>query len=568
MKGKIVLVTNKLLQIIFDRRGYDDNFLSKMNDSIHGKPLYIDEMADTLHEVKSERITILTDFDTDGIMAGIIAFAGLSELGFTVSLYTPDVKDGYIWDSKVIDKIMLQFPDTKVILTCDTGISCHDGIKYAKDKGLCVLVTDHHKQTGSKPLADVIVNPWQKNDPYDFEICGSYVMYTVLEAYAEKYCSLFLQFQIQRLCVFAGIATVTDLMPVLYENRQPVSDAVTICNMSKLGLTDNWVGSKPYTNAFAGLLTMMNCLEAKKKLYNIDESLFGWQLGPLLNSPKRMGNDVSAAFLLFLSDNDDVRRAAFEELYNLNEQRKELIGNVMEDLETSYQPYAPFIYFTNAEAGLLGLVASKFSNETGYPCIVVNRLAGNVCKGSGRSPAWFPFLQFTAGLNLSEFSASGHEAAFGISFLGTDTPIIYDALLKYIAEFLEENADIISDDDVLLVGNNSDMDAKLDYFELKDFYHACKAFKPFGIGFPEPKAMLMLDTKKDALKWERLGSEKQHWKGRSNGGFDILLWNQGNIELDKIEKPVIEGTFGESVYNGFWSLNFVGELKHKEKQLS
>lgn len=552
---------NKLLKLVFDRRGYTSDFLRQMKDTSRNELMHAHDMAGILHANRHRRITVLGDFDVDGVMSGIVGFAGLSELGFKVHLYTPDPMDGYEWGRHVIDKLVSQFPDTEVLLTCDSGTSCHEGIRRAKELGLIVLVTDHHKQVGILPDADSVVNPMQAGETYEHGgICGCHVLYQVLLTYAMTYGTPYLVSQIAKLRVFAGIATVTDLMPVLYESREMIEDAITICNMLFPEKIGDWTGSAPYTNAFLGIGTLLRGLAGARKLYGIDEELFGWQIGPMFNSPKRLGHSVSDVFCLFLSGSEQDRSQAFARLCHMNEERKVLVAKALSEIksETSYQPYAPLIYFTDAFPGVLGLIAAKLSQESGMPCLVVNRDADNFCHGSGRSPEWLPFFVAAEAVSVRGFSVRGHDHAFGCNFPGEKGNMIFSRLSEYAEEALGNLT--VGEDDHLLVGNAAGVDVGLDYHALKSFYFAAKAFKPFGKGFPEPRVVLKLVGAKNCIAWNRMGSDNQHIKGVFAGGFDILLWNQGELPVEEIDALSIEGTFSESNFQGNWGLTFVGTV--------
>ena len=98
----------------------------------------------------NDHIVIYRDYDCDGISAGAIAMECLSALGAYVDHYANQRGiDGYGMCPAGVDSILAKWPDTKIVLTVDNGISAHDGIRYAKGAGLRVIVTDHH-ETGTE----------------------------------------------------------------------------------------------------------------------------------------------------------------------------------------------------------------------------------------------------------------------------------------------------------------------------------------------------------------------------------------------------------------------------------
>src|SRR5699024_305175 len=141
-------VMNKLIRAMLKNRGYDDDFLSRINTCDHALPSGIPELCARLdfYRKTGGRIVVLADFDTDGLMSGVIGFAGLAELGFSVALYLPST-DGYGFDASDIEKIKADYSDVKVILNGDVGIAAHEGVQAARDSGIEVLVTEHHRDT-------------------------------------------------------------------------------------------------------------------------------------------------------------------------------------------------------------------------------------------------------------------------------------------------------------------------------------------------------------------------------------------------------------------------------------
>ena len=201
---------NRLLERMFENRGYSKDMIISMDEPLGGKLLDIDLFCSVLHQayLNHDPVVILSDFDMDGIMGGVIGYAGLAELGFSVSLFCPDPSEGYGFSKKTIDRLLSEFSNTKVIVTADTGISELDSISYAKSLGMTVLVTDHHVQK-QVSAADVIVDPSRLDEVYPNPgICGACVLYFCLKEYAALYGTLFQQEQIDRLCLFAGIGTV------------------------------------------------------------------------------------------------------------------------------------------------------------------------------------------------------------------------------------------------------------------------------------------------------------------------------------------------------------------------
>lgn len=567
-----------LLKKTFENRKYTPEFLQEIENG-HYKNLHnIDVLADKLHELKEsgKHITIMPDFDSDGINSGITGFSGLSELGFNVSLFIPNPKEGYEITSETIDRMLSEHPNTDAILTCDVGITCFEGIDYAKSKGITVLVTDHHiekeRPDGLQP-ADCIVDPMCEADTYEHpRICGAFVLYQCLQYYANKYCDEFMQEQIKRLRVFAGIGTISDVMPILYENRQLVREAIGIAKMVYFGGDDYIIGCiqgcEVYRRAFYGLHILIKAFAEAGKLKSpndIDEEFFGYYLAPTLNSVKRMDKDMKLVFGVFFGPDFEENAKA---LVELNEERKELVKKhsaILEETKATQQ-YAPYIYFSDAPSGILGLLAMEIMNKTGMPAIVVRQEENGKIHGSGRSPKWYKFLTNTV---PHGFSPSGHNPAFGIKFNDLDE-------ISKMKEFLQTDTNGIYEQGVadgtiatettydFIIAQDGTGDVTLDVATFAEYITELSYYRPFGEEFEAPNILLKYDlsTINEDEDIKVMGSEKQHLKIVIDYGIEVLLWNQAD-KFDVIKKSdilLVAGHLEESEFMGKHRISFVGTI--------
>ncbi len=253
------------------------------------------------------------------------------------------------------------YPDTKAVITADVGVAAQEAINYAQLKGLKVFVTDPHT-VGVLPQAEVVVDPNRPDDPYELKgICGAYVMQQCLAYYADRYEDFITKEQINRLCVFAGIGTVSDSMPLYQQNRILVRDALSICRYiysnGDSDVVDNLPGSLTYRKAFYGLYLILDLFASLGKIGDmagLNEEFFGFYLAPMFNAVKRMEGNMDDAFGVFFGHEPE---ASLQRLYDLNEQRRLTVEEFYEKLDQDPQPFAPYVYFTEAHKGILGLLA-------------------------------------------------------------------------------------------------------------------------------------------------------------------------------------------------------------------
>ncbi len=562
-----------LFSLICERRGVSMDALRNLFDE---RPVYIDGMdgfADFLRDHPDFVYTILSDFDSDGDNAAIIAFAGMSELGFKVRLYTPSAKDGYGFNSPdVIARLLQEFPDTDVIITCDNGIDCKEGISLAHLSGLQVIVTDHHIQK-TDVGADLVIDPSSLFSQCEFKgVCGAYVIWKCLYHYAVVYGSAFMQEQIYRLRVFAGIATVTDGMPMIYENRKLVRETVVFCRMLLSDRFRDLSGCVVYMNVFLGLRVLLEELFQDKPSVTLDEDLFGFYIGPIFNAAtKRIGESAFPVYRLFFGCFcQEDRQAAARELFRYNERRKKLVSDYMQKLATLEHPFAPYIYLTDAPAGILGLLATKFMDKSGMPTLVFGKSENGKRSCSGRSPEWFSFYDdAVSGIAKSLFvSVGGHAAAFGATAAESKLEDIYQYFCTRSQELSDElSSDLFSDLPDVVLGIDGDME--LDLISLWEFYSEIESYRPYGPGFVKPD--IGIRFRSGDVKWYSLGryfdddgvQKCRHMKAVFPNGFQILFWNQCFTVSELPDVLYCRGDFSVSEYDGMVSLQFAGVLQEE-----
>ena len=135
--------------IIRERKGWHTHVIEQLEVSTDEPLPDLDRSVELIHrEISQGRtITVLTDYDMDGVAAGILTYAGLAELGAHVELVIPHYEGPREITAPKVDQALAQYPTTSLLITCDVGINSNEGIDRAHDRGVAVIVTDHHIQT-------------------------------------------------------------------------------------------------------------------------------------------------------------------------------------------------------------------------------------------------------------------------------------------------------------------------------------------------------------------------------------------------------------------------------------
>ena len=221
-----------------------NNYLNGTIDELNSPWLFkdMDKAVDILKiKISQEnKIRIICDYDVDGICSGFILHQCLLNLGANVDIVIPHrIKDGYGINERLIKEASEDCVDT--ILTCDNGIAAIDQVKYAKELGMTVVITDHHEvvykeENGERkyilPDADAVVNHKQKDCGYPFkELCGAMVAYQLMSALYDLMSEG--SMYIKKMLPYAAMATVCDVVELQGENRIVVKEGIKMlktCN--------------------------------------------------------------------------------------------------------------------------------------------------------------------------------------------------------------------------------------------------------------------------------------------------------------------------------------------------
>ncbi len=572
---------NILINLFKKRRGFSDEEYELIKsrkttyDYENSKLLDIDKACQILNDYKNKEITIIPDYDADGIMSGVIAYAGLSELGFhKTNIYYPSSDTGYGMSKDSLKEALLLYPNTELIFTCDNGISSIEAIDYALTLGIPTLVTDHHPEI-ERSSAIAIVNPHRLDEEYPFKgLSGATVVWKTLFNYSNIF-DIEKRAQIIRLSVFAGISTITDVMPHLEENRPLINFMEKEINKTKSSFdkinNNTFCDSEVYRNSFLGLNLLVSTLSNNNN-NALESDFIGYYLGPCLNSSRRVTSQSSYAFNVFIESDLDKKREYISYLIELNSSRKNHTAIIWEDFKSKIDNgYTGLFFGTDFESrGYSGLVASKITTYINKPSIVLYKDIKNPTyySGSGRSPSWFDLTHHLAKIKSEnptlDFTFGGHSVACGISVEESHMTILENHLIeesiKVISEIIESgNENILSPVDLnLSILNSSDKkyDMNIDNQNSNivfEFIYEILSLKPFGNGFESPRVSLTIDL--ELFKTWNIGSEKQHTKLKHKSlPLEILIWND---LLPSSERVItLHGSFSINEFRGESLINF------------
>lgn len=357
---------------------------------------------------EKKKIRIIGDYDIDGVTATYILIKGLERLGARADTYIPDrITDGYGIHMPLIYKALEDGVDT--IVTCDNGIAASKEIGFAKEKGLTVIVTDHHEvpfiedngeRTYILPPADAVINTKQPGCPYpNKNLCGAVVAMKLIWALYDD--SHIPETEKEEFLELAAIATVGDVMDLQGENRILVKEG-----LKRLPYTKN--------KGLQALIRVTGLEGSRISSYHI-----GFVLGPCINASGRLDTAARSLQLLQCEDAGEAARLAGD-LKALNDSRKaltekgkdaaiQLIENT--DLKNDL---VLVVYLPECHESLAGIIAGRIREKYNRPVFVLTKGEKGV-KGSGRSIQQYSMFEelVKCGDLLDQYG--GHPMAAGLS---------------------------------------------------------------------------------------------------------------------------------------------------------
>ena len=413
-----------------------------------------------------EPILIFGDYDVDGITSSALMMISLLPLGANVNFYLPHrVKDGYGLSTKIVERAARN--GYKVIITVDNGITAFEPALKAKELGVDLIITDHHRQHAELPDAFAIVNPNQNNCPYPFKkLAGVGVSFKLLSLlYEQKGVSL-----PEKAYELLLLGTVADVVPLLGENRFWVRHGLQYVNT---------------TESFSFKTLKENGKVVRPVVSSLD---IGFSIAPQINALGRLEDPRQGVKFLIGSDEHEVTQVG-KVLFELNEARKEIERSIvaevqqMIDLEVINVKDDNVIIASSRSwpPGVIGLVASRLVGAYGKPTILFHETKDGLLKGSCRSiPEFNMFDALQASAQYIE-QFGGHSQAAGLSLKKEHLPYLKESLEKIISETL--SAEDLQQKLVV------DAEGKLSDFSQK-FMQDMRHLEPFGCDNKQPNFLI------------------------------------------------------------------------------
>jgi single-stranded-DNA-specific exonuclease len=417
-------------------------FLSPTLRNLHS-PFLMKDMDKAVQRICSavrdrERIVLYGDYDVDGITGTSLLFLFLKELGAHVSYFIPDRREeGYGLHNNSLEQ--LQSKGTQLIITIDCGISDAEQVLFAREKGIDVIITDHHEVPDVLPAAYAIVNPKQNDCTFPFDaLAGVGVVFKLLMALRKtlRDKGFFTGRSVPNLREYldlVALGTIADIVPLIDENRILV----------KYGLQELTQGKRIGIKALKDVCGLT--------AVPITSHLVAFRLAPRINAPGRMSSATCSIELLTTDDDGRAREIALL-LEEENKQRQQVESRIVREASALVEADH---HFKEGESivlgspqwhpGVIGICASRLLDKYLKPSILIAcDEAKGIGKGSARSPESFHLYDGLKACSHLLKSFGGHHSAAGLTISLEDLEAFRVLFEKVVSEQIADEPPVPS----------------------------------------------------------------------------------------------------------------------------
>lgn len=438
---------------------------SQLKDALRGSK----RLADAIRN--GEKIALVGDYDVDGVTSTAIVKRFFSLINAPLFATIPNrFSDGYGVSRSVLERI-----DANVVFTVDNGINALEAAQLCKERGIDLIITDHHTPGEILPDAYAIINPKQSDCPYPLkEICGAQVAWLLMGLIKAE---LGVDVDMRQFFPYLALAIIADVMPLTGVNRSIVKAGLEMMNTSPIP-------------AFVIIRDVLN----KSRISSED---IGFQIAPRINSAGRL-EDASIALEFLSAETTQKAFHQFELLTSLNLLRKEIEADTTAKAMLEVNPSDSIIVVAGKgwNEGVVGIVASRLVNHFQKPAIVLS-IHNGIAKGSGRSLGNIDLFTLIKSQEEYLLKFGGHKMAAGLS--------MSEEVVERFKEGINRSASKLNPHDFI---PKSEIIGELDTESITpELLHLLERFEPYGEGNPRPR-FLMRSAHVTEVKL--FGSDKSH----------------------------------------------------------
>ena len=401
-------------------------FLTPSLERDWADPLVIPGMAEVAARVEravrsGEPIAVFGDFDVDGITSTCLLTEALRALGAHVRPFIPHRFDeGYGLTCQALDRV-LEDCSPSLVITVDNGIAARDEVGYLIERGIDIVVTDHHEPADLVPRQIPVTDPKIDAEGPSRELAGAGVALKLVQVLGERLGKPKLW---RSFTEIAALGTVSDMMTLTPENRALVAD----------GIAHMRTTTRPGYVALAAV--------TRTDLSTITADALSFSLIPRLNAAGRMADPTLALDLLLARDADEAARLAVS-LERINQERRAIEAELTEQAEALVQRTydggrAIVVGGEGWHEGVKGIVASRLVNRYHVPALLFS-IEDGVARGSGRSVGNVNLFEAVEKCSDLLIRFGGHAGAVGVTCAAENLDALRERLGAVLSELPDED---------------------------------------------------------------------------------------------------------------------------------
>lgn len=520
---------------------FDEKNLRKISQMKDGL-IFLNRLKNAI--LNKEKIVIFGDYDGDGISATAIFIWTIRWLqensdAPSVEWFIPDrFKEGYGLSVKSMQRLIATYPDVDLVVTCDNGIVAFDGVDYARQHGIDIIISDHHEASpdGKLPDCPVLCEKRLDEDKTKIEsFCGAELARRICVNLVYMLKRDDIKPKLELLYAFSGFATITDVIEMNASNHY----------VAKRGLEAINSGRIP-------------CFNALKKVQDVkrdvDEDTIGFRYGPMINAAGRILGEATIPELLFIEQDEEKAKSLALKLNDLNTIRQEMSlteqKNVVKEIEENNYQNNSFIIVDKYDykEGIAGLNASYIVDNYKVPaiCFCQKEDDSTMLKGSGRSVEGFNLKAALDNCKDLLVGYGGHPMAAGITIKKENLGKFRERM-NYLAKNITD-IEVCYNIDYLIEPNEVSVEMVNEYK---------KYLAPFGPAFEKPVYAVkgIFKPRPLIMKEKHLRFSLVNHEQLSMVWFNSLLkYKTLNPESKKI---IAIGQPNENIYNGTTNVQFL-----------
>ena len=472
MQSNLELLTKaSLRELLSAREACTNTKLSQIPDPalLHNASEAAKKIAHAIQTNK--KITLVGDYDVDGVSSTAIMVEFFRQIPYPLEAIIPNrFTDGYGVSPKILDRV-----DADLIITVDNGIMAYEAARVCRERGIELIITDHHTPSEILPDATLIVDPKLKECSYPFpEICGAQVAWLLLGLLKRE---LQLNIDMRQFLDILAIAIIADVMPLVGINRTLVQEGLKLMMHT----------SRPASIIIRDFLN-------KSRISSED---IAFMIAPRINSAGRL-EDASIALEFYTARDTHTAYKQFEALGELNEMRKETERQTTKEALMEVREGDDVIVVAGKgwHEGVVGIVASRLVDTFAKPAIVLS-IDNGIAKGSARSVGDVSIYDLIKANEQFLEKFGGHKMAAGLSMRVENIAPFKEAINTHAAQLPREL--FIPKEQLTGILHTDEIDGEL----LDILEH----FEPYGEGNLKP-TFLLEDA--EVVSISLMGIDKSH----------------------------------------------------------